>query len=279
MTFVLSWTGAIDGTPTTGTWSTAGNWTDLGTGVAALAAPATGDTVYIVNTNHAIVSGLSQAAVDLAFLTIGSGFTGQIGSSGTPLTIAVANSGAGILTYDGKTTVCNITAGTNGIAKAIVRGSGTFGVVAGTWTDLSCGFGGFCQIGPSSIVTGYTGTGGNATAAAGTTFTTVDLGAGSLISARSLGTVIIAGPAFLQTTAAAASTSVTAGGGSRFNIQGTGIHTLIKALTGSTVDAKGATLPFTVTTLKLSDGAQAFMNEMVSITIGTVKPYGYAVIL
>lgn len=270
MTFVLKWTGATD----QHNFQTAGNWLDLGTSAAALAGPATGDTVNIVDTNHLINAGLSNTAVDLAFLNIGGDFTGQVGTSGSPLLIAVSSGTQGVFTYDARASLCNISAGTNGIDKAVIRGSGTVAFVGGTTVALSVAIGGTADIQAAAVVTGITNTGGTITAAAGTAFTTSLNGAGNLISARSLGTSII-GSGLVQTTGVAGATAVTVTSTGRLNTQSTGTFTLITALAGARVDAAGALLPVTVTTLKLSDGAHAYEKEMVQVTVGATQTDGY----
>jgi hypothetical protein len=111
-------------------WSLAASWrTALFAGGTV---PVSGDTVYITNGSANITSGLSNAAVDLAFLYVTPGFSGRIGTSGTPLTIAVENTNAGILEYAASAGYMYVTAGTNGIDTLRVKGGGKLYATGGT---------------------------------------------------------------------------------------------------------------------------------------------------
>lgn len=262
----LNWTGgAADGN-----FQTASNWIDLATGVAAVASPASTDTCTINQTSTAITAGLSNAAVDLATLAIGPGFTGSIGAIGTSLTIAVTTQ----FTYAGRCSICNITAGTSGIALASVGGSGTVSLTGGTTTLLVVGPSGTVYVAAAATVTGLDNSGG-VTADAGTAFTTVKQGAGALVSARNLGTATITG-GVVQATGLATLTSGTIGGANaRLNWNSTGTITFAEVMAAGRADAQGALAGFTITNCTVHPGANyAFDYETVNITrTNTFKDY------
>lgn len=89
---------------TDGAWGTAGNWSPSGVPVAS-------DDVYIVSGSDDI-TGSDQSAVTLDSLTVGSQFTGSIGTSGTKLQINATEfdySGNGTTAYfDGNLTTATI---------------------------------------------------------------------------------------------------------------------------------------------------------------------------
>jgi len=262
----LDWSGAS----ADGNFSTANNWIDLATGVAALAAPITGDSCFFNRTSDAVTAGLSQAAVDLVTLAFGPGFTGSIGAIGTSLSIGVTTQ----LTYAARCSICNITAGTNGIALASVGGSGTVSLTGGTTTLLVVGPSGNVSVGASAVVTGLDNSGG-VQADAGTAFTTTKCGAGTLVSARNLGTLYAGGQG--TTVRATGAATLTAGyilGGSRLNWNSTGTITAAEIFAGGTGDARGAILGFTITTKTVHPGASyAWDSESVNVTVGTTKDY------
>lgn len=261
----LNWTGAASD----GNFSTANNWNDLATGVAALTSPASGDSCYINQTSSAITAGLSQGAVDLVTLALGPGFTGSIGAIGTSLTIAVTTQ----LTYAARCSICNITAGTSGIALASVGGAGTVSIVGGTTTLLVVGPSGNVNVGASAVVTGLDNS-GSVTADTGTAFTTTKCGAGTLVSARNLGTLIMGGQAVVRATNAATLTAGYVLSGSTLIWNSTGTATLIETFAGGTSTARGALVGFTITTETVHPGAAySFDAETVNITVGTLKDY------
>jgi len=89
---------------TDGAWGTAGNWSPSGVPVAS-------DDVYIT-TGSDDITGSDQSGVVLNSLTVGKGFTGSIGSSGTKLQIESTNfdySGTGTSAYiDGAFTTVTV---------------------------------------------------------------------------------------------------------------------------------------------------------------------------
>lgn len=261
----LDWTGAADHM----TFDTAGNWNDLATGVAALAVPATGDSCYISQTADLITANLNQTGVTLVNFVIGPGFTGQMGTSGTSLTIAATT-----FSYNGRATLFNITAGTAGITTATIGGSGTVSLTGGTTTNLHVGPSGNCYVGPSAVVTTLRGAGGGINATSGTAFTTTKMKGGVLTSARNLGTLLVSGNGTLvKTTGLATITTGDVESGARLNHTSTGTITTLEV--AGTADAQGAYVGFTVTTLRKYNGSSAFDGEMATITItNPVVPVG-----
>ena len=263
----LQWTGAVDHA----TFNTPGNWNDLTNGGAASGTtPVTGDTCNIVDTGDLINAGLSQSSVVLAALNIGANYTGQLGPGGSPLIIS-----ATMLTYLARAAYCAVTAGSSNITTAIIQGAGTFTASGGTWTTFSCGPNGVAYLTASSTIVNYKGDGGGARADAGTAFTTCKVGAGSLVSARGLGTGYVAGSGtLLQTILAAASTSIDVLAGARFNINSTGTNAAIEVASGGILDSIGAILPAVVTTLTKRSGSSCFAREMVTPVIGSTVTLG-----
>jgi hypothetical protein len=260
----LQWTGAGDGV----TYTSAANWYDTLTAATALTGPAAGDSVSILSGNWLITAGLSPSGTIVNF-TVGPQFTGSIGSNGTSLTTSIS----GTLIYNGRASLCNITAGGSNIAKAkILQTASQFNLSGGTWTQVEVGQSGNLYCTSSAVITTLLGTGGNAVLESGTAVTTTTWGGGRLQSARGLGTLITAGNGtIVNPTNTATITTATVGGGARLNIQSSGTITTLNALSGSTVDAQGSLYSFTVTNLNEHAGSKVFLNETVTVTATPVN--------
>ena len=127
-----TWTGNTDGD-----WNTASNW-------AETAVPGDGDDVYITSGSVSI-DGYDASATDLTSLTVGSSYTGTIGSSGTKLKINATTfnfAGASDAYIDGSTF-------TNLIVQSTSSSSTALNLSNVTITNLRV-FGGFGTVTVSS---------------------------------------------------------------------------------------------------------------------------------
>lgn len=257
----LQFTGAGDGV----TFDSAANWKDLATGTAATGTtPVTGDSCYIDNGSWTINAGLSKAAIDLVSLFVGGGFTGTLGTTGNALTIGVT----GQFTYMGRASVCNVAAGTNGIAAANVGGSSSVTLSGGTTTALNVQPSGNVYVTAAGVVTNLVNVGG-VTADTGTGFTTVANDGGTLVSARNLGTMTASGGT-VQGTGTATLTAGMVLASARLNWQSIGTMAACTVGSGGAADAIGSVLPFAITALVIHAGAiRAFDHEVAAITIGS----------
>lgn len=77
-----TWVGTDATTPND--WSVSGNWTPSGVPVAT-------DDVYFVSGAADVTAGLDQSAITLNTLTVGTKYTGNIGSSAAPLEVDVSS--------------------------------------------------------------------------------------------------------------------------------------------------------------------------------------------
>ena len=239
------WTGGAND----GNWQTAGNWS-LG------AAPVSNDDVIVAYGSQNITSGLSNAAVDLNSLTIT--FAGSIGTASTPLTIAVSGTSGATLRYAGSGSYCKITAGTNGIDRAIIapKGNGTFYASGGTYAILEAGKNGIIEA-DAVITTLYSAGAGCRINYSATAVSTAILAKGNHTFNRSCATMTI-GPGAIVTNnlAAAISASVTIEPGGKLVHNSTGT---IASVVGKTDGvAVAGSLPFTVTNRTLWAGTKIF---------------------
>lgn len=262
MPYNLQWIGAVDHT----TISTAGNWYDLDAVAVASAAPATGDSAYVIDTSDTLTGSLSSA--DLAYWYIGPGFQGNLGSSGVSVTLTCSSGSNAIFTYAANCQYANITAGTNGIDKIKCLG-GAISLTGGT-TLIVEGTLGPVTIASGAAVTTVYGCGSSFTAGySGTAFTTVRMEQGTMTTGRSVGTLTTAGNGTLVTATgiAAITTSVTAHNGSRYNHQSKGTITLADCRTGAVIDDVGNPYPgFIVTNATEWTGSSYFKNRHTVIT-------------
>lgn len=273
MTFNLQWTGAVDHTNI----ATAGNWYDLDAAATAGAAPATGDSAYVIDTSDTLTGTLSSA--DLAYWYFGPGFQGNLGSSGVSVTLTCSSGSNAIMVYAANCQYANITAGTNGIDKlkclggAISLTGGTTLIVEGTLGPVTIAAG-------AAVTTVY---GCGATFVAGysaTAFTTVRMEQGMMTTGRSVGTLTTAGNGTIVTATgiAAITTSATIHNGSRYNHQSKGTITLADCRTGATMDDVSNPYPgFIVTNANEWVGSSYFKNRHVAITAtNATVPVGQA---
>lgn len=70
-------------------WSNAASWHDGVYGASAV--PVDTDSVYFLEGSDNVTSGMSQSGIDLALISESAGFSGSVGTAGTPLTLEAAN--------------------------------------------------------------------------------------------------------------------------------------------------------------------------------------------
>jgi hypothetical protein len=112
-------------------WSLAASWRTAIFGAGSV--PDSTDTLYFTNGSANVTAGLSNAAVDLTALYWTPGFSGRIGTAGTPLTIAVQQTATGICEYAASAGYLYLTAGTNGIYTFRCKGGGKAYLTGGTF--------------------------------------------------------------------------------------------------------------------------------------------------
>lgn len=275
MPSTLRWTGGAGDN----NWQTVGNWVDYSTGSAAGAAPATGDTVYVIDGSQSITAGLSNSSVNLVGLYFGERYTGNVGTTGAPLVISVA-SGTPIFQYKASGAYANVQPGSSNIttAKVISTGPGELRLVGGTTTTLQVGSSAKVYVQSGAIVTTIYEAGGslivdsNATA-----ITALIQEGGRSIFDRAVTTATLAGAGTLGTWI----NSNTIGTlhvhpGARCNYRSRGTITTANVYPGARADAQGNSAAFTVTTLNRWQGAYAWDAEEISPTIGTTERIAYA---
>lgn len=170
----VKWTGGAGD----GNWDSVGNW-DTG------AKPVNSDDVIIGTGSISITAGLNQSGVTLTSLTITSGYSGSIGTVGTPLQISSTT-----VTVGGRGALYNLN-GTYTDVYANIVGQVQLSIAGGTTTNLYAGMGGVVTISSSAVVTNarigaaIVTAGYNATA-----FTLAEIsGSGMLTSARAATTM------------------------------------------------------------------------------------------
>jgi hypothetical protein len=118
---VRTWEGTVDGA-----WGTAGNWLEA-------AVPISGDNVYIVS-GSVDIDGSDQSAVTLGSLTVGTQYTGSIGTSGTKLQISSTDfdfSGNGASNYiEGTFTTITVQNTGTGSTALNISGDGSSDTIA-----------------------------------------------------------------------------------------------------------------------------------------------------
>ncbi|MBK8246590.1 MAG: hypothetical protein IPK85_04205 [Gemmatimonadetes bacterium] len=259
-----------------GDWGNTNNWAATRYGAGAAGVPATGDSVFIWDTDQAITQNLNQAGVDLALLDIR--FGGVIGTNSTSLTIAVSNGSAPVLNYAGTGAFCNITAGTNGIDLIhVIRTAGPFRLAGGTTAEVRCGAVGRIEVAAAAVISLDFQTAGmdaeiddNATA-----MNLLVIGGGKTRSFRSAaGAYINSGAVLTIERDAAFSGSAYVMGGGRLEWKSSGNLTYIISLPGSVATTAGNQNLFTVSAAYKYEGSNQFDNEPgVTFTTGPI-PYG-----
>lgn len=160
---------------TNSNWGDTANWSATRTGVTGVAIPANGDDVFILDSSTNI-DPYNGAAIDLASLTIGGDFTGQI----LGLTIAVSGR-----TDISSTSNITLTAGTNNIddLNILSTGNSTITLAGGTFTLVEVGTGNVI-VESAATVTTLLSASGRITDTGGTGYTTATIAGGSLITLR-----------------------------------------------------------------------------------------------
>ena len=260
-------------------WSTAGNWYDTVNNVTASNPPATGDTAVFGSGNSSVTLGLSQSSVNLATLSISSQFQGQIGTTGTSLTISVASGSSPNFICQGSGAYVNIIAGSSGITNTSII-NGNVNLNGGTFTTVACS-GGIATIGASAVVTTCYPCGGAIIAAYNATpFTLVEASGSSLITSRNATNVTTSNGATVQFMGTSAiGTAAKIYGPSRINYQSPITIPAVYLFTSGTIDAKGSVYSgVNVTNLyKVGpNGVGYFANSPVPVTTTTQVFYGTA---
>lgn len=222
-------------------------WSATEFGAGGAAAPTTGDAVYITRGNDALTTG--NLNVELASLTIGAGFTGSLGSSGSSITVR-CDSGT-VLVAGSKAAQINIAGnGSQALAKVQVETAGGAKVrlTAGTVTLVQRNSG-VCDVTGNCVVTTFRGREGSSIIednATGVT-TLVQTGTGHTVCRRDVTTCITDESARVEIDRDAAVTTAQIGGTAVLNYHSSGTLGTLNQY-GGVFDPSNAVVNVTVTT-------------------------------
>lgn len=257
-------------------WGSTGSWSATAGGASGASVPASGDTVH-VQVPCRISANCDQSAVTLAALHVTSGMTSSsfIGTSSSPLKIGVDNAGdsatfnyagLGTLFYYAGTDGCNVFQPLTGCGPVYLLG-GTIGFV---YTGTS----GILTINGASIGTMYANGMGISEIGGGVTAGYLSAGVwDKQVGGGSAGVTVYGG--VLTTTGTFALASISVGPQGRAHVRNSGTIVVVIAYPGSQIDAQGSTVNLAVTTLVKFVDSEAFENETVTVTIGTLSKVGY----
>lgn len=267
-------------------WSSTASWSATSGGAGGSSVPATGDTVYIDRPCY-INAGLDQSAVTLAALNVTPGMTSgsYIGTSSTSFKCGIKSSGGstgvfkwsglGVLYYHGDgagADVCDEFWFSTGAGKAYLTG--------GTITNVYAGTSGLLTVNGAAI-SSYLVTSGCGVSITSGSVEFLDVMAGvTVVDNANADTVTVynGGYVILRGNACACEEVFVSVGG-KCSVQCadgiTAASGQVTVQTGGRIDATGSPFPVSVTILYRYQGAYAFDNEEVPITIGTTVKRGY----
>jgi hypothetical protein len=238
-----------------GNWDDTANWSTTRGGAGGSAEPSASDDVFILDSATDITTNLT--GVTAQTIKIGGDYQGNIGGSGTALTVATTTCVITVETV-GRQYV-NLSASTT-VAQVNVNstGSGTVNLGAGTFTDVYCGASGTLNIDGGCVVTNLYSAGMKVFSAYnGTAHTIAKIlgGVGHEIR-RAVTTLTLGGGATTYNAVTLTTANVQRGGSLNHTSNGT-ITTLEVQPGGSTL---GGFLPFTVTNSTKYEGGSLFPN-------------------
>jgi len=254
-------------------WNSTASWSATNGGASGASVPVSGDTVYILNGNANINSGLDQSAV--TNITLNISFGGSIGTDTTSLVfadIAGASISNSPTVYIGAITTgtyivfeqspCSVRI-TDGVVTNLFMGDGivTLGSGVDAWTASV--FGGQLFLDSSST--------------AGTGVCSFSVYSGFVSCGRPMSgasdTVNIFGGSFVYTNNATMNSVNATSGATYFHQCGANIG-LAATSAGANLIAANATAPFTVSQLSLFSNGFAFGYSPVAVTVTTRTRYG-----
>lgn len=252
--------------------NTTASWKSTVDGATGASVPTTADDVLITEGSQVVNTNPTTLNVDLESVNVTRGFTGQLGESGTPLTIACSNSANSVFTLNGGGRAHYITAGTAGIdrLRVSVPAGSTVYLTGGTFVIVEV-LSGNVVVASGATVTNLRGYGsGVITARSGTAFTTAILQDSSrLKTERSVTTGLLAGNSHMTTMEAAGSgTIIRITANATLNAQSSGTFAQIDQH-GGIATPEGARVPVPVTLFNLYAGVAYESSGLSSFTIGT----------
>lgn len=235
-------------------------WTGLFAG-----APVTGDTVNVgVDASQIISTSLDQSAVDLDSLTFQHPSRLRVGSASGPLKYELSgplrwDQGGGHLYFEISTTAaprvvvsgpnCNLVGGGTATLVEVTDRGQLFVSEDVTLTAVNMYGGGYAEIEVKS----------------GDDFTAIISGGGEMLTRRNSTTVDIAGGTFRTEDGAATVTTATVRKDGQFYHSG-GTITTLNVYAGGLFDAMGSQVPFTISTLNISDNAIVNIPSWVTVS-------------
>lgn len=252
------------------------SWRATIDGATGQTVPTAGDTVYITEGSQIVNTNPTTLNVDLEYVEVTRGFTGDLGESGTPLTIACSNSGDSVFVLNSGGRYSYITAGTANIDRlkiAVPAGSKVY-LTGGTFTLVEV-YSGDVIVSGSATVTTLRHYGGTVTARAGTAFTTAIVQNGAILrSERSITTGLLAGDSrTVMMEAAGSGTLIRVTGNAWFNPQSSGTFAQIDQH-GGVITPEGARFPVPVTLLNLYQGVAYSSVGQSKLNVGTAGDVG-----
>ncbi len=236
------------------------SWTGL-----FAAAPVTGDTASVgVDASQVISTNMDQSAVDLNGLTFQHPSRLRIGSAAGPLKYEMSgplrwDQGGGHLYFEISTSAapqivvsgpnCNLVGGGTATLIEVSDRGGLFVSEDVTLTAVNMYGGGYAEIEAKS----------------GDDFTAIITGGGEMLTRRNATTVDIAGGTFRTEDGAVTVTTATVREGGKFYHSG-GTITTLNVYAGGVFDAMTSQVPFTVTTLNLSDNGVVNIPSWVTVS-------------
>lgn len=247
-----------------GDWSNTASWTGA-------TVPISNDVaVFPDNNSVSVTSGLSQAAVDLDALIVHPGYTGDIATSGSHLTISadrVLHEGSGTLYYTDGNGITDlfilnasggaaVVSGTSLTRVLAMRGQLTLDASMSSLTDLEVSF--FNSRASDALVTIENGAG---------TITNLRMNGGTVVSSAVITNLYMQGGTLTQENPAGAITNINQLGG-RVIYKSASTIALAQIMAGI-LDCGQDARALTITLLRLWPGASAIIPEdIVTVTAG-----------